>query len=139
MTEEIVPSTIFVMTSFLHASADAAAPYLIVNERRPPVLMRTSDQSVESPNQFLRSLCREDRARLMGKLRRISIEPGTLLQTEDDPITTVYFPETVIVSIERQTGATQHIETALVGYEGLVGWSGLIGSGRPPQPEGYPS
>jgi CRP-like cAMP-binding protein len=97
------------------------------------VLMRTSDQSIESPNQFLRSLSCEDRARLTGKFRRLMVEPGTLLLNERDSIATVYFPETVLVSIECQTSATHHVETAVVGYEGLVGWPGLLRLGRPHQ------
>jgi CRP-like cAMP-binding protein len=94
------------------------------------VLMRTSDQSVDSPNQFLRSLSCEDRARLTGKFRRIAVEPGTLLLNESDAVATVYFPETVLVSIECQTSETQHVETAVVGYEGMVGWPGLLRPGR---------
>ena len=95
--------------------------------------MRTSDQSAVSPNQFLRLLNPDDRARLAAKLRRTTIEPGTVLLNEGDPIATVYFPETVIVSIESHAGGSQHIETAVVGYEGMVGWSGLVGSGRSSQ------
>jgi CRP-like cAMP-binding protein len=97
------------------------------------VLMRTSDKGIDSPNQFLRSLGDADRARLAAKLRRVSVEPGRLLSSGDDTRAILYFPETVIVSIESDAGGGQHIETAVIGYEGMVGWSGLLGSGRLPQ------
>ena len=92
--------------------------------------MRTSDQCIVSPNQFLRSLSGEDRTLLAGKLSRSSVEPGNLLLDDIHPASAIYFPETVIVSIERQFGETQHVETAVVGYEGMIGWSALVGSGR---------
>lgn len=55
---------------------------------------------------------------------------GNLLLDDAHPVSAIYFPETVIVSIERQFGETQHVETAVVGYEGMIGWSALVGSGR---------
>jgi len=53
-----------------------------------------------------------------------------MLMADAVPITAVYFPETVIISIERQFSECQHVETAVVGYEGIVGWSALVGSGK---------
>lgn len=97
------------------------------------MLMRTSDQKVESPNQLIRLLDHADRGSLMKRLKRVTVEPGTLLLDTAQPITTVYFPETVTVSIERTSGTSKFIETALVGYEGMVGWSALLGCKQSPQ------
>jgi CRP-like cAMP-binding protein len=97
------------------------------------MLMRTSDQWVESPNQLLRSLSPADRALLSARLERTTVNSGTALLDTGQPITTVYFPETVTVSIERTAGEAKYIETAVVGYEGMVGWSALLGCRRSPQ------
>jgi CRP-like cAMP-binding protein len=91
------------------------------------MLMQTTDQGLEPKNLFLQKLSRDDRALFEGLLQRKSVECGTMLFSSDEMPAAIYFPESVIVSIEKDRGSSPRIETALVGREGMVGWSALTG------------
>jgi CRP-like cAMP-binding protein len=92
------------------------------------MLMRASradDQ--EGANILLRHLSETDRSRLDSRLERIRVMPGNVLMATNEPLDAVYFPETAIVSIERSGGKHERIETGVIGRDGMVGWSALVG------------
>lgn len=92
------------------------------------MLMQTSSQCESSRNHFLAHLSRGDAALLDGLLERVVLKPGIMLATSGAPLEAVYFPETVIVSIGTHLTNGQHVEAAVVGCEGIVGWAAMSGS-----------
>lgn len=92
------------------------------------MLMRTSSQCASSHNRFLTQLSREDAALLEGALEHVALPAGTLLLANGAPLEAIYFPETMIVSIGGQAFDGHHVETALIGFEGIVGCSAFAGS-----------
>jgi CRP-like cAMP-binding protein len=97
------------------------------------MLMQTSDQCARSTNRFLHHLSGEDRALISQDLERVTLTAGFPLLSANLPIAFIHFPETAIVSIRDDCGSHLGIETAVVGSEGLVGWSGLSGCDRSAQ------
>lgn len=95
------------------------------------MLMQTTHAGVEPGNLLLQKLSRDDRALMEGRLERRTVERGATLFSSSEMLDAVYFPETVIISLEKDGTDHSHIETALVGYEGLVGWSALMGGTCP--------
>jgi CRP-like cAMP-binding protein len=94
------------------------------------MLMRTSSQCANSHNRFLAHLSRSDAALLDGALELVTLQPGTLLVTNGGPLDSIYFPETVIVSIGGRLANGHHAEAAVVGNEGIVGWAAMSGALR---------
>lgn len=94
------------------------------------MLMRTSSQCANAGNRFLAQLSRDDADLLDRVLEPVAIEPGMLLATSGAPLDAVYFPETIVVSIGDAMLTSHHVETAVVGYEGIIGWSAFSGSER---------
>lgn len=92
------------------------------------MLMRTSSLCANSQNQFLTHLSRDDAALLDDLLEPVTLEPGTLLVASGAPIEAIYFPRNTVVSIGWRIGNGHHAETAVIGYEGIVGWSAFSGS-----------
>ena len=91
------------------------------------MLMQTINPGGDPRNLFLRNLSRGDLELVERGLERRSVECGTRLFSSDEAPDAIYFPETVIVSIEKEKAHHAHIETAVVGHEGMVGWSALVG------------
>jgi CRP-like cAMP-binding protein len=94
------------------------------------MLMQKTSQIVEPKNLFLQKLSRDDRELIEGRLERCHVERGEMLFSSEETLDAIYFPESVIVSIEKDGGNCPHIETAVVGNEGLVGWSAFTGVAR---------
>lgn len=95
------------------------------------MLMRASRADDQrGGNILLRHLSDDDRGRLAGRLERIRVMPGHMLMETDGVLDAVYFPETVVVSIERSGDKYDRIETGVIGPEGMIGWSGLVGCTR---------
>ncbi len=82
-------------------------------------------------NQLLAQLVEtaEGRDYLLPHLRVVSLERNQVLYEQDDPIEFVYFPIDAVVSslVIMEDGTT--LETLMVGREGLVGVSAILGSG----------
>lgn len=89
------------------------------------MLMRTSNHCATARNQFLAGLSRQDAALLEGVLERVEIAQGAMLMSRGTPLEAIYFPETIIVSIGEEGAGHGRLETALIGYEGIIGWSGF--------------
>ena len=78
-------------------------------------------------NLILRHLSSSDRALIGPHLSDVVVQDGQRILMPGDPISVIYFPETAVVALEEGTGRRPHIEIALVGYEGLIGWPALLG------------
>lgn len=94
------------------------------------MLMQTPGLGAGSANILLSQLVRSDLRLIDHRLERVTLDRDTTLFNTDDEVETVYFPETVLVSLEKGCGTDDRIETGLIGSEGVVGWSALIGCGR---------
>jgi len=83
-------------------------------------------------NQLLAELLRDPHAReyLLPHLKLVSFERNQVLYEQGDTITNVYFPIDSVVSnlAIMEDGTT--IETLMIGCEGFVGISGILGSGK---------
>jgi CRP-like cAMP-binding protein len=86
-------------------------------------------------NRVLQKLARSDRAvyeRLLGDLQPTPLERGALLGTSRVRTEWVYFVESGIVSLVAGTSSGQSLEVALVGREGVAGFSDALGGHRLP-------
>lgn len=88
-----------------------------------------SPPAVESGNQLLAALPRDDWQRLQPSLEQIELVQGRTLHEAGMPLQWAYFPSTAVVSLVmgmRDGGAA---EVAVVGNEGMVGVCALMGAG----------
>ena len=83
-----------------------------------------------SRNILLRRLSGADQALLEPHLEELAAESGTTIIRADDPLDCLYFPDTVVLSLEEAVGAHQSVEIAVIGCEGMLGWPALLGSSR---------
>lgn len=95
------------------------------------MLMRASDVRgiSSSSNLLLANLAPADSRMLLPHLRRVPFARGTKLLSASERIDTVYFPETGLLAIEEGIGRS-HVEVAVVGREGMLGWPALLGCDR---------
>jgi CRP-like cAMP-binding protein len=82
-------------------------------------------------NRLLRALSDEDRAQLEPHLRPIWMQRRQVLIPPHQPIAQVFFPLSGLASVTN-AGSNDKVEMGLIGYEGLVGVSVLLGSDRSP-------
>ena len=96
------------------------------------MLMRSSDvrSSLADINILLQSLLPSDRELLYRHVEEVALLRGKVLLGPDEPIDAIYFPTSGMLSIEERIGRRRHIETAVVGREGLLGWPALLGCER---------
>src|SRR4051812_11653723 len=88
--------------------------------------MPTSAKDVN--NLLLRALPRESYARLEPKLATVQLELGKVLMEPGDEAKSAYFPGTeCLISLIATTPDDESAEVAIVGPEGLVGHSVLLG------------
>jgi CRP-like cAMP-binding protein len=81
-------------------------------------------------NQLLRRLARLDPgvfARLCDDLQPVSLERGTVLGVPHEPLDWVYFVDSGVVSLVAETGGGQSLEVAIVGREGVAGFTDTLG------------
>lgn len=86
--------------------------------------------SIASKNLLLRDLLSSEAlAEIIPALRRVSLNPNQVLWEQGDAIDHVYFPLDSVVSVLgiMEDGTT--VETAMIGREGLVGISSILGKG----------
>ena len=79
-------------------------------------------------NQLLRRLPPAAHARLAPHLESVELTPGQVLWRADAPIHAVYFPRTAIVSLITPLADEAPVESATVGYEGVVGVPVVLGA-----------
>lgn len=81
-------------------------------------------------NRLLAALPAEDLARLSPRLERVEFEARHVLQSPDEPIPAIYFPEKGWVSMLSLLADGRSAEVGVVGPEGMVGLPLLLGSDR---------
>lgn len=96
------------------------------------MLMRSSEarSPLVGANLLLQSLHSSDRELLLGHLVEVALPRGKILLGPEELIDAIYFPASGMLSIEEGIGHRRHIEIAVVGREGLVGWPALLGCAR---------
>ncbi|HEV2912218.1 MAG TPA: Crp/Fnr family transcriptional regulator [Pyrinomonadaceae bacterium] len=80
-----------------------------------------------SENRLLGALPREEYERLAPHLEPVSIDLGQTLFMPDEQIHHVHFPATAVVSLLTALEDGTGMEVGLVGHEGLVGVSAILG------------
>ena len=87
-----------------------------------------SDAStVTAQNRLLSALPAEDFKRLAPHLKPVSLRLSEILFYPDDLLEDVYFPTTAIVSLLTELEDGHGVEVGLVGGEGMVGLSAVLG------------
>ena len=87
-----------------------------------------SDRTRADGNILLRRLTPADRALLAPHLVELAVEVGQSLLAADAVLDAIYFPDTALISVEETVALDRSVEVAIVGREGLVGWTALLGS-----------
>ena len=83
-------------------------------------------------NRLLAALPAEDLARLRPRLEPVEFGLRHIIQTPDEPITAVYFPESGWISLLALLVDGSSAEVGIAGFEGMVGLPLLLGSDRSP-------
>jgi CRP-like cAMP-binding protein len=85
-------------------------------------------------NRLLAGLKQDDLELLLPHIKQIALKQGAVLQEPGDPIETIYFPESGMISLLAVMDAGEAIETATIGREGAVGamagFGGRVATGR---------
>jgi CRP-like cAMP-binding protein len=93
--------------------------------------MAIADQPIPTPrNRLLAALPAAELARLWPRLERVELEFRKTLYAPEEPIGSVYFPETGYVSRLAPMEDGDSAEVGLVGPEGMTGVSLLLGADR---------
>jgi CRP-like cAMP-binding protein len=82
---------------------------------------------ITRPNQLLAAIPSAELTRLHAGLEQIELDQGKVLHDSGTPLSHAYFPTTAIVSLLHTTLDGSSVETAVVGYEGLVSVSLFMG------------
>jgi CRP-like cAMP-binding protein len=83
----------------------------------------------EPVNQLLQLLPNGERTQLLSSMERIPLAPHDVLQAPGEPLRNVYFPLRGVVSLMTPLHDGSAVETATVGYEGMVGIHAFLGGG----------
>ncbi|MGO4524943.1 Crp/Fnr family transcriptional regulator [Microvirga sp. 2MCAF35] len=83
-------------------------------------------------NQLLRALAPEDFALVGPYLEPVALPKGKVLIEPNQPIEYVYFAESGVASVVALNSDYRPVEIAIVGWEGLVGPSVILGVDRTP-------
>jgi CRP-like cAMP-binding protein len=87
----------------------------------------TESREFEPRNRLLAALSRADLLSLRPHLQPLLPEPGSILLEADEPLTRVYFVETGVVSLVTVLENRTSAGVAMVGREGLIGITTLLG------------
>lgn len=101
---------------------------MLTQPSRPPPLT----QQPRPANQILSALPHEEFERLRPKLREVTFKLGDVVYEPEEPIESVYFINSGIVSwlATLENGST--VEAGVIGFEGLAGVSALLGAQSTP-------
>jgi CRP-like cAMP-binding protein len=89
--------------------------------------MDTAGQSRKLGNVILDSLPQRDYELLRPHLERVEINQGDVLFNVQEAITQVYFPTTALCSWIHSTAEGETVEIGMIGFEGMLGTSLLLG------------
>ncbi len=78
-------------------------------------------------NRLLAALPRRDRERVLGRCVEVGLAFGDVLCEQGDPVTQVYFPVDSFVSLLTPGAGHASLEVGLVGNEGMLGVSLVLG------------
>jgi CRP-like cAMP-binding protein len=93
-------------------------------------LSRAAPSRLLPRNRILLALSPTELAMVLPDLERVSLELRDVLYDVDVPIEHVYFPETCVVSVMGVMADGTSVETATVGYEGMLGLPIFHGTDR---------
>lgn len=82
-------------------------------------------------NRLLRSLSEHDLESLVQHWQPVDLRVGQILETANDPIDNVYFPESGLISVVTSTNNAQ-VETGMIGFEGMTGLAVVLGNHQSP-------
>lgn len=94
----------------------------------------TTNPPPASRNRLLAALPAEDQRRFLTVCEEVKLEFGSLLLRTGDQIQHVYFPCESFISLLAPAGKSGSLEVGLVGTEGMLGTSLLLGVGEAPLP-----
>ena len=83
-------------------------------------------------NRLLAAMPCAEAARLAAALEPLRLEPGAVLYERGERVEHVIFPDSGAVSLLTDAGSGRRAEIALIGREGLLGLSALLGGRRAP-------
>ena len=83
-------------------------------------------------NHILASLPLEDYERIASHLEQVELPLGKVIQEAGEKITHVYFPERSMVSLVSLTRGGDSVEVGIVGFEGMVSVSAVLGVDKSP-------
>jgi CRP-like cAMP-binding protein len=83
-------------------------------------------------NRLLNFLSPENRAHLAPHMQRVSMMPRDVLETPNEPITHIYFPEDGVASVVGASHAMGQMELGMIGKEGVTGLMVILGNDRSP-------
>ena len=89
--------------------------------------MSDAQQQRQPSNRILQALPHEDRERLAPRFETVALSLSEVLFWPGDTIRHVYFPTTSIVSLLAELEDGSGVEVGLVGLEGMVGISAVLG------------
>lgn len=87
---------------------------------------------IASGNLLLGRLSSEDAACLTSSLKRVELARDQVLLEANAPIESVYFLESGIASFHEVLRDGTRVGVGIIGFEGMTGWSALLGSDRSP-------
>lgn len=97
---------------------------------RPPTLLAVARPAPQ--NRLLRALPPEVLERLSAQLELVELPRGSVLYEAGTPIRYTYFPTNSIVSLFYMMENGDSVQTAMVGFEGMVGISPFMGCQKSP-------
>ncbi len=89
----------------------------------------SQDTSTKIPNKILAALPAKEYERLFPHLEQIPLPLGQVLYETDDEIHQVYFPSGSVVSLVKHMKKGASVEVGIIGREGMVGVSVVLGDG----------
>lgn len=125
------------MTQTLSRIAVGSLPHLDLPRLLPDTPLRLRRQAMlavaavaDDPrnNELLAALSDDDRQRWLPHLVPVDMPLGKVLQESGSIPTHVYFPTTAIVSLQHQLANGGSAECAMIGRDGMVGMSLLLGA-----------
>jgi CRP-like cAMP-binding protein len=95
-------------------------------------MSRLTNDNNPVANRLLAALPRKEYERLLPGLETVQLAKGETIYNAGDTVRYVYFPAGAVVSLISMTQDGNTIEVALVGDEGVVGVSAVLGAKRTP-------
>ncbi|UZK66048.1 Crp/Fnr family transcriptional regulator [Sphingomonas sp. M1-B02] len=80
-----------------------------------------------SPNALLRSLHPADQRLLSPHLASVALKAGEVVERSGVSASTIFFPETAVISVLDGAGEASRPDLGVIGREGMVGWTILLG------------